>query len=237
MTGSKQQSGDPTGSHKDVPAHAVAGSVIWEALTAEPETGVSVVRADGLMLYANECCARALTGLPADKVVGRKLVDLFPDAWVRERLDLFGRMGPHNEFAMIRSIWRGRQFRSTIRWIGTPDDELDQFLLLTRFGPGKFPADPSTHSAEIVESKLVELGRLDVLTTRELEVLALIGQGLRLKQIAAILHRAPKTIENHRLAIGRKLGETDRVQLAAIASEAGLKMPDAMLPRLKARPT
>ncbi len=236
MAGSTRQQGDLSGPHKGVPAHAVAGDVIWDALSADPETGVSVVRADGLMLYANECCARALTGLPSEQVVGRKMSELFPDAWVRERLDLFDRMGPHNELAMIRSIWRGRQFRSTIRWIGTPGDELDQFLLLTRIGPGKFPADPATHSGEIIESKLVELGRLDVLTTRELEVLALIGQGLRLKQIAAILHRAPKTIENHRLAIGRKLGETDRVQLASIAAEAGLTMPDASLPRLKARP-
>ncbi len=216
-----------------VPAHAVAGNVIWETLAAEPETGVSVLRADGLVLYANDLCAMALADLPGDAVVGRNLSELFPDAWVRERLDLFARMGPHNEYAMIRSIWRGRQIRSTIRWIATPGKELDQYLLLTRIGQGKFPADQSNQSAEIVESKLVELGPLDVLTTRELEVLALLGQGLRLKEIAAILHRAPKTIENHRLSIGRKLGETDRVRLASIAAEAGLQTLDAKRIRLK----
>jgi DNA-binding CsgD family transcriptional regulator len=233
MSGSDNPPVNPPGPSRNIPTHAVAGDVIWETLAAEPETGVSVLRADGLILYANELCATALADLPSEAVIGRKLADLFPEAWVRERLELFARMGPHNEFAMIRSIWRGRQIRSTIRWIATPGKELDQFLLLTRIGPGKFPADPTNRGAEIVESKLVELGRLDVLTTRELEVLALLGQGLRLKEIAAILHRAPKTIENHRLSIGRKLGETDRVKLASIASEAGLKMPDATLVRIK----
>ena len=161
MTGSEQSRGNPTGPPKDVPAHAVAGHVIWEVLTADPETGVSVVRADGLLLYTNDGCAKELAGLPADQIIGRNLADFLPDAWVRERLDLFARMGPHNEFAMIRSIWQGRQFRSTIRWIGTPADELDQFLLLTRFGPGEFPVDSATHSAEIVEAEIAQLHRLD----------------------------------------------------------------------------
>ena len=220
----------------ELSGHSISGHLIWETLAAEPETGVSVVRADGLILYANALAAQGLAGLPCDKVIGRKFAELFPEPWVKERLDLFARMGPHNELAMIRSIWRGRQVRSTIRWIATPGAELDQFLILTRLGSGKFPSDSGEQRAELVESKLVELGPLDVLTTRELEVLALIGQGLRLKEIAKILHRAPKTIENHRLAIGRKLGETDRVRLAAIASEAGLATSDAALSRLKHRP-
>lgn len=221
---------------KEPPSPALTSDVIWQTLAAEPETGVSLLRADGLIIYANMQASLGLTGLQVDQVVGRNIRDLFPEAWVRERMDLFHRMGPRNELAMIRSIWRGRQVRSTIRWISGKRGEQNEFLVLTRFGAGTFRSQPISEAVEIVESKLVELGRLDVLTTRELEVLALIGQGLRLKKIAEILHRAPKTIENHRLAIGRKLGETDRVRLAAIAAEAGLTMSDATLSRVRPRP-
>lgn len=64
--------------------------------------------------------------------------------------------------------------------------------------------------------------RLDRLTPRELEVLDLIANGLSTADIANRLHRSQKTIKTHRLALGRKLGVTNRVELARIAIETGL---------------
>ena len=63
---------------------------------------------------------------------------------------------------------------------------------------------------------------LDVLTNREREVLGLIGQGRTLGEIAQRLHRSRKTIESHRDALGRKLGVSNRVELARIAIQSGL---------------
>ena len=63
---------------------------------------------------------------------------------------------------------------------------------------------------------------LNALTAREREVLGLIGQGLSLPEIARRLHRSPKTIESHRLTLGRKLKASNRVELARIAITAGL---------------
>lgn len=69
---------------------------------------------------------------------------------------------------------------------------------------------------------------LDVLTPRELEVLALIAEGKSLAEIAQILNRSHKTIESHRLALGRKLQASNRVALARIAIAAGLvTVPDS----------
>lgn len=85
-------------------------------------------------------------------------------------------------------------------------------------------------------SAIVELGDLSVLTPRELAVLALLGEGLTLKQIAERLHRSFKTIDNHRASIGRKLRESDRVGLSKLALEAGLTLGDAELKRVSYSP-
>lgn len=64
--------------------------------------------------------------------------------------------------------------------------------------------------------------KLDSLTPREREVLTLIGHGLSLPEIASRLHRSQKTVESHRLALGRKLRVGNQVELARIAITAGL---------------
>jgi len=63
---------------------------------------------------------------------------------------------------------------------------------------------------------------LDTLTPREREILALIAEGNSLPTIAQQLHRSLKTIESHRLSIGRKLHASNRVELARIAIAQGL---------------
>lgn len=69
--------------------------------------------------------------------------------------------------------------------------------------------------------------QLDSLTPREREILSLIAEGESLPEIAQKLHRSLKTIESHRLSLGRKLGASNRVELARIAIAAGLVSIDA----------
>jgi DNA-binding CsgD family transcriptional regulator len=71
-----------------------------------------------------------------------------------------------------------------------------------------------------------DLGRLSVLTSREMEVLRLIGESMTTAEIADRLHRSVKTIEWHRVSLGAKLGAANRVELARIASNAGLQHLD-----------
>lgn len=63
---------------------------------------------------------------------------------------------------------------------------------------------------------------LDVLTEREREVLALVGQGLTNGEIAARLFLSPLTAKTHVSRILTKLGARDRVHLVVIAYETGL---------------
>lgn len=61
------------------------------------------------------------------------------------------------------------------------------------------------------------------LTGRELEVLALLGQGLRNVDIAGRLVVSPKTVDHHVSAILRKLGVPNRVAAAEEAVRLGLE--------------
>ena len=63
---------------------------------------------------------------------------------------------------------------------------------------------------------------LDQLTTREREVLALLGLGLSNKDLAARLFVAEKTIKTHVSAVLSKLQLTDRTQAALFAVHHGL---------------
>jgi DNA-binding NarL/FixJ family response regulator len=63
---------------------------------------------------------------------------------------------------------------------------------------------------------------LDLLTTREQEVLRLIARGYAYKEVASRLHLSVKTIETHVSAVLRKLQLSNRHQLTAWANERRL---------------
>jgi DNA-binding NarL/FixJ family response regulator len=62
----------------------------------------------------------------------------------------------------------------------------------------------------------------DALTLREQEVLVMLAEGLSSKQIADKLFISPKTAENHRSSIMRKLGLHNAIDLARYAARIGL---------------
>lgn len=67
--------------------------------------------------------------------------------------------------------------------------------------------------------------RLTHLTTREREVLTLVGQGMSNQEIARTLNLAEGTVKTHVSAILQRLTLTNRVQAAILAYEAGLVNP------------
>ena len=64
--------------------------------------------------------------------------------------------------------------------------------------------------------------QLAVLTQREREVLALVGQGLSNEEIGADLYLSPATARTHVSHAMAKLGARDRAQLVVIAYQTGL---------------
>ena len=68
---------------------------------------------------------------------------------------------------------------------------------------------------------------LDRLTQREREVLALLGEGLSNRDVAARLYVSEKTAKTHVSAVLAKLGLADRTQTAVFAVRHGLSGPMA----------
>lgn len=64
--------------------------------------------------------------------------------------------------------------------------------------------------------------KLAMLTPREMQILRMIGRGMSRTEIAAALHRSPKTVDVHRASIMEKLGVSDRVDLVRFALREGL---------------
>ncbi|MCW2916079.1 MAG: Two component LuxR family transcriptional regulator [Actinomycetia bacterium] len=67
--------------------------------------------------------------------------------------------------------------------------------------------------------------RLNALTDREREVMALVGEGLSNEEIAARLVVSPATAKTHVSRTMVKLGARDRAQLVVFAYESGLVKP------------
>ena len=60
------------------------------------------------------------------------------------------------------------------------------------------------------------------LTTKEVEVLALLAQGLRNKEIGQRLHRSARTIDHHLAAIFTKLDVSTRAEAVSAAYRLGI---------------
>jgi DNA-binding NarL/FixJ family response regulator len=66
---------------------------------------------------------------------------------------------------------------------------------------------------------------LEVLTDREREVVALVGEGLSNQEIAERLYMSPATAKTHVSRAMTKLGVRDRAQLVVLGYETGLVKP------------
>ncbi len=66
------------------------------------------------------------------------------------------------------------------------------------------------------------LGGLNDLSTREIQVLQKISEGMDMDEIAVVMSLSRKTIAHHRRALCEKLGARNDVQLAMIANAQGL---------------
>lgn len=208
------------------PGLRLSGEALWKAFTTVPGVGISVVTAEGQVVYANQQ-AEDLFGVAESR--GKTLRQLFPEEFVRERQAIIDHIVESGRCVLVRHMMHGRRLESAIRRIDGEEGEAPRLLVITRRGT----SDSTGGGCDVFESQYIDLGELEVLTPRELEVLALIGQGLRLGEIADLLHRSRKTIEKHKASIAEKLGLTSPASLARVATEAGLELHHAHLKRLR----
>lgn len=218
------------------PGSPVGSAELWRSLTTEPGTGVWLVTPEPRVLYWNAQGAKMYLGPNADPAafLGRSLAEFMPPEWVRERREILAHLLTTGHPALLRSVWDGWQVLSWITPLHEPGDVASpRFLIISRRVSSVAEAEMLLpKDCERIDSRLMRLGPLNVLTPRELEVLALLGQGLSIKESAAILHRAESTVERHRDSIYEKLKIGDRVALGEIANRSGVTLGDAELRRI-----
>jgi DNA-binding NarL/FixJ family response regulator len=177
------------------------------ALDALPGRGVDVVLMDIRMprLDGIEATRRVVAREEPPKVLVLTTFDLDEYVYAALRAGAAGFLlkdaGPSELLAAIRAVHTG----DAVVAPGPTRRLLDRFL----------PLLPSTAGP-------TALGRLDVLTEREREVLEAVGRGLNNTEIAAALFVAEATVKTHIGRVLAKLGLRDRVQMVVLAYETGL---------------
>lgn len=201
---------------------------VFTTLTSDSGADTAIVNSEGRVLFMSAVLSWWAPTRPFDGFSGKLLTDLFPKPIADERLQLIRRVLDTNKPLVMHAAWKGIRTRTVMRPLRSdPSGRPDRVLIVCR---GIVPADDTRAAqadVEIVQAQHVDKGQLANLTPREMEILALIGQGLTTAAIAEKLFRSRKTIEAHRLSLGIKLSARNRVDLARIAVQSGLVPPDA----------
>lgn len=206
---------------------------IWHALCEDSGASVVLCTREGGVVYASRAAWRWLryqmrkrgeTNPNAEPPA--QLQDSFPANTYVERLALICRVCDNRESITYESVFHEIRYRVTIRPIQIADsagNEATHALLTTRHIKPWERAE-THHGPDVTATEVEEHdpGVLATLSTREVEVLILIGEGYNYAQIAERLCRSVRTVERHRDRLGQKLNASDRVQLARFAIRAGL---------------
>lgn len=204
---------------------------VWQTLVADSGADLAICTADGRVLYMSSILSWWAPVRTFEGVTGKSLLEIFPKAIAEERISLLRRVVETGKPVVIHAAWKGIRTRTVMRPLRSgPGGPIDRVLVICR---GTVPSDETRAAqadVEVVQAQHVDKGQLAHLTPRELEILALIGQGLTTAAIAEKLYRSRKTIEAHRLSLGIKLNARNRVDLARIAVQSGLVSADTVMP-------
>ncbi len=187
----------------------------WSVLVDDSDRPVVVVDVAGSVVYANRSAARHVGEDDPANLIGRTMHDVCDSEYAEERLACVREVAERRQPMAIEGMTRGQYRRTIMR----PMDADESQVLMVHV-PVRKREQPNGY--EVRRAAVDDYGPLSKLTSRELEVLRLIGEGCTTAEVAEKLHRSVKTVEWHRVSLGTKLGVTNRVELARIAIRAGL---------------
>ena len=207
-------------------------SLDWESIfAADPALGVALISAPGEILFVSEGLYNLFGIDRQSRCDGCVLADIFHVEFARERMRWIRRALSDQTRLRAEHIYQGRRIVSTLIPLASPPDG-PCVLIISR--PYATAIDQHVDNIPRVESELIDLGPLAELTSRELEVLVLLGHGKSVPETAKLLHRSPRTIEQHKRSIGDKLGVSTLARIAGVVHEAGLTINDLALKRYHA---
>lgn len=188
---------------------------------------ITVLSASGIVLRAGDDCASRI-GRTKDELTGRHVSEFCPAELAGEFLPTLTRHAadgsPFLAAVMLGGNWSMFLFRPR----RVDGDTLEYECFTERDWRC---IEHEVHGIPFYKFRYRDLGPLAKLTQRELEVLKLIGDGLTTKQMSQVLHRSERTIQGHRISLGKKLDCRTKADLAHVATDAGL--PGAQLHELR----
>jgi len=199
----------------------------WKMLTRIPGAGVGIIDANGCVKFINEQGKAVFYGKDFDPV-GKTIAELEGEQFAAERMAVIHQVLETGRPMVIKHILGGRHSETVFYPMDTQIGGLDCVLGFMR--QGVILKDEPLY--ESVESRFIDLGPLDVLTRRELEVLALLGHGVPHKAVADQLGVSQRTVERYRSEITHKLRMRSIAEIARTVQSAGLDFDNARLTRL-----
>jgi DNA-binding CsgD family transcriptional regulator len=168
------------------------------------------------MLWCNEAFATNMGSTP-DKLIGTTLHDVMTAEQADERIRLMRDVIETGEMHAHQQFWVGKRWLTRV-WPLDPEafGQPGYFVLITRL------TDEAPFKGDVHFVRSADLGQLDVLSPRELEVFYYLATGMSAGDVAKTLFRSEKTIGRHVENIHRKMGYTNRAQLVRDAVESGL---------------
>lgn len=210
---------------------------VQAVLNTDPGVGVHITDTDGRVLLSNRKSVSIYLHSNAcpTQVMGVHMDQLFPSAFVDERVELSEEVTRSQTPQVLRSIRRGRAIQSTLYPLtdeqadamGSAPSKARKLLWVVVEGHH----DPFDHRVGVVCSRYSDLGPFNVLTRREFEVLTYFATGMSRSGIAAALFRSVKTVDKHVESILNKLGFRSRGEMAVAAARAGFRLWHAGLKR------
>lgn len=187
--------------------------------------GISVLDTSGKILFANDAVSFLYCGVPADQVIGKQCEEVALAEAMRERVALTRLAFDRGRPLVVRDVWKGIAVQAVLRRLEpSPMAPLGAVRVVTRRECVACAAMGTRcpHCEPHCATTSNDLGVLGVLSPRELEVAALIGEGLSNAEIASRLYRSEKTVEYHRSSIASKTGVESRIKLASLVQRARL---------------
>ncbi|MCC5787954.1 MAG: helix-turn-helix transcriptional regulator [Phycisphaerales bacterium] len=194
---------------------------IWDTLCDLYFVRITVLSTDGRVVFADDR-VEARYAEPGGSVVGKQLSDFVEPKLALELVKIARDVVRSEKPVIVQWVAKGVGICSSVRSL--PGSWRGQRLVLVASHDKVCGAQspPVDGELRVIRPVARDLGPLGVLTRRELQILALIADGMTSAQIAERLARSVKTVEWHRISIGQKLGLKSRIDLAHIGLIAGI---------------
>jgi DNA-binding CsgD family transcriptional regulator len=156
-----------------------------------------------------------------EELLGTNLDSLFTPEMAREREEMIRPVLEEGRIATYAQLSRGARWLTRV-WPLDPKafNTKGVFIVLNQSSVRRDGMSDPAHAVQL--ARCADLGDLEVLTPREMEVFYYLAAGMTVADIGELMHRSPKTVERHLESLHRKMGFKNRAELVRLAVERGL---------------